>query len=417
MSLSLFAADIAQSDKLRASDPEAVDLLGWSVDVSGDAVVVGSIGDDDNGDSSGSAYLFEKNAQGVYEQSAKLSASDGLAGDNFGYSVAIDGDTIVIGAYANDTNGTNAGAVYIFEKPFATSSVHETQKLTALDAEMGEYFGISVDIDGDAIAVGAYGDDDNGSVSGAVYLFERNASSGSFEQVAKLHARDGVASNYFGYDVAIDADIVAVGAYRNWSQSAYGAAYLFEKGITGWADATQVAKLGATDQGLSDAFASRIAIDSDTVAVGAYKAAGALSDSGAVYLYAKPESGWVDANESAKLTASDDNVSRTFGKDVAISGDNVLVGMPYYQVSTGLGKGYLFTKPSGEWVDANENVQLVASDVADGDLFGFAVALDGTSAVIGSYGDDDNASGAGAAYRFELSALHVNPAVIMYLLN
>ena len=79
-------------------------------------------------------------------------------------------------------------------------------------------------------------------------------------------ARDGVASNYFGYDVAIDADIVAVGAYRNWSQSAYGAAYLFEKGITGWADATQVAKLGATDQGLNDAFASRIAIDSDTVA-------------------------------------------------------------------------------------------------------------------------------------------------------
>ncbi|MBN1795656.1 MAG: FG-GAP repeat protein, partial [Sedimentisphaerales bacterium] len=190
-----------QRAKLLASDGEEADLFGDSVDISGDTAVIGAYGDNDNGSNSGSAYIFCFNDSSWLQQ-AKLLTYDGAGYDYFGYFVAISGDTAVIGAFGDDDNGGDSGSAYIFG--FNGSSWLQQAKLLASDGAAEDYFGFSVAISGDTAIIGAYSDDDNGYDSGSAYIFHFNGS--SWLQQAKLLASDGADSDYFGFSVAISGD-------------------------------------------------------------------------------------------------------------------------------------------------------------------------------------------------------------------
>ena len=211
--------------RLTASDRANADSFGRWVAVDGDFVVVGAWQDDDGGTDSGSVYVFTKPSGGwgtwvtlstssKAALTAKLTASDGADDDWFGVSVALDGKTAVIGASGDDDKGIDSGSVYVFVKPSgAWADGNETDKLTASDGEAQDNFGYSVAVDVDTVAVGAYGDDDNGSASGSAYVFTRD-SNGEWSQTKKLTDEDGEAGDWFGYSVAVDtaAHTALVGA-------------------------------------------------------------------------------------------------------------------------------------------------------------------------------------------------------------
>ena len=400
--------------KLFASDGAADDEFGISIAVDGDIAVVGARQDDTR---NGSAYVFTK-VSGVWSQVAKLTASDGAADDEFGYSVAVDGDTIVVGAHLDDGTDsggnaiTDSGSAYVFTKPAlgwgdwsnldTNGKAGLTTKLTAFGAAAGDEFGISVAVDGDTILVGAHQNDSN---KGAAYIFTRfrgvwgNAPvSGNHRvETAKLVAADGAANDEFGISVALDGDTIVVGAHQ--SDSKKGAAYVFTKVSGIWG---QRAKLTASDAAANDEFGIAVAVDGDTIVVGAHQND---SNKGAAYVFTKPESdGWADATETAKLTASDAAANDELGISVAVHGETIVVGA--HQSDSNKGAAYVFTKPgSGGWADATETAKLTASDGAASDELGISVAVDGDTVVLGAhkYDVDDNGTSipnAGAAYVF-----------------
>ena len=170
-------ADATETAKLTASDGAGEDYFGRSVSVDEDTVVVGAWGDDDNGPDSGSAYVFVKPSTGwaSASESAKLTASDGAGNDWFGISVSVEGDIVVVGAWGDDDSGgrsARSGSAYVFVEPAAGwAAATEAAKLTASDGAGSDYFGWSVSVEGDSVVVGAYRDDDSGSSSGSAYAF------------------------------------------------------------------------------------------------------------------------------------------------------------------------------------------------------------------------------------------------------
>ena len=271
-------------NKLLAADGAADDYFGYSVAVSGDRIVVGAYLDDDSGTSSGSAYLFESDGAGGWSQT-KLLAADGAAGRGFGSSVAIAGDRIVVGASGDDDNGSGSGSAYVFE-PDGAGGWSQTKLLASDgagsgDFDIGDRFGSSVAIAGDRVVVGAFGDNDNGRDSGSAYVFEADGAGGWSE--TKLLASDGAVSHFFGESVAIAGDRIVVGApFADDNGSNSGSAYVFEPdGAGGWSET----KLLASDGAASDIFGYSVAISGDRVVIGAPLDDDNGSDSGSAYVF------------------------------------------------------------------------------------------------------------------------------------
>ena len=374
-------------NKLTASDGAADDWFGYSVSIDGDTAIIGAIFDRDNGDFSGSAYVFVR-INGVWSEQQKLTASDGEAYDQFGWSVSIDGDTALIAAYGD---GSYSGSAYVYVRSNGVWS--EQAKLTASDAATSDYFGYSVAIDGDTAVIGAYlNDDDN---SGSTYVYVR--SNGVWSEQAKLTASDAATSDYFGYSVAIDGDTAVIGAYwddDNGSNS--GSAYVFVRSNGVWSEQQ---KLTASDGAAGDYFGSSVAIDGDTVVIGAHWDDDNDYNSGSAYVYVRSNDVW---SEQAKLTASDGASRDFFGYSVAIDGDTALIGA-YADNDNGANSGsaFMYVRSNGVW---SEQAKLTASDRAQYDDFGYSVSIDGDTAVIGAYGDNDNGYDSGSAYILPLSS-------------
>ena len=353
-------------------------------------------------------------------QGRKLTASSTddpvVRGDGFGISVAVDGDTAVVGAYQDDdaTIGANSGSAHVFTRSSPADPWSWAAKLTASDAAANDEFGIAVAVDGDTIVVGAH---QNDSSKGAAYVFTWNSSNSKWEQKAKLTASDGATSDEFGISVAVHGNTIVVGAHQdddatNGDNS--GSTYVFTKPESGgWADATETAKLTASDAAANDEFGISVAAHGETVVVGAHQndADDQDNNEGAAYVFIKPGSGgWVDANETAKLTASDGAADDEFGISVAVNDDEdtVAVGAHKYDVGVGsdkkadAGAAYVFTKPVNGWATSTSTANLIASDAARGDEFGISVAVDDDddTIVVGAYLDDDNGDNSGSAYVF-----------------
>ncbi|MBN1268443.1 MAG: hypothetical protein JXB04_02565 [Kiritimatiellae bacterium] len=309
--------------KLTASDGETNDNFGRSVSVAGDVALIGAHADDDLGNGSGSAYIFERNAGGTnaWGQVTKLIASDGATGDFFGMSVAVDGDVALIGASGDDESGDASGSAYVFERNAGgTNAWGQVTKLIASDGAAGDYFGHSVAVDGDVALIGAYGDDDLGDVSGSAYVFERNAGgTNAWGQVTRLIASDGAAGDQFGHSVAVDGDVAVVGA-PNDPEEGFGSAYIFERNANGTNAWGQVAKLTPATGPTNDFFGGSVAVAGDTVLIGA-------SAVDAVYMFQRNAGGSNAWGQIAELVAADDDVSMDlFGSSVAVAGDAAIVG-------------------------------------------------------------------------------------------
>jgi len=386
-----------QQAKLTASDAAVGDFLGWSVSISGDTAIVGSRLDDHaGGTDAGSAYVFVRSG-GVWTQQQKLVASDAAASDWFGISIALSGDTAVVGAYQDDhAGGTNAGSVYVFVRSGAVWA--QQAKLVASDAAASDLFGQSVSISSDTIIVGAHQDDHAaGSNAGSAYAFVR--SGGVWTQQAKLTAADAAANDLFGYSVSISGDTAIVGAYFDDHAGGInsGSAYVFLRSSGAWAEQT---RLTASDAAQADNLGSSVSVAGDTAVVGAHGADHSFqAEAGAAYVYTRSGGIW---SQQAKLVASDPGGSDQFGFSVSCSGDTAVVGS-WRDTHTGgsiAGSAYVFARSGAVW---SQQSKLIASDAAAADGFGCAVSVDGDSIVIGSYSDDFlGIDGAGSAYVFVL---------------
>ncbi len=388
-------------------DVIAGDQLGRDVAVNGNTAVVGAPYHDGVQADSGSAYVYERIGDS-WSYAAKLTPSVEQNGALFGWSVAVDGDTIVIGARKADVGvQADAGAVYVFEKPLTGwTDMTETALLTASDIRALDKFGNSVAISGDTIAVGSSDDDWGRTDAGSIYVFEKpGANWVSMTQTAKLWASDREAYDNNGFCVAIDGNTIVSGAYRNDDAGASsGSVYIFEKPGINWVDMVQTAKLTASDAAGGDKFGMYVSISGDTVAIGAYYDDDNGYNSGSVYIYVKSGANWTDSSsEDAKLQPSDGSVSDGFGRSVGICGDTVLVGSIYDDDwGDNSGSAYIFEKPGAGWSGVlNEERKICAYDANKGDIFGWCVAICTDYMIIGCPYNDDNGSSSGAAYLYD----------------
>jgi len=380
-----------QSDevnKLVAPDAGANHYYGYAVALSGSTALVGAWGDDHHGPTAGAAYVLRYNGA-KWTQTAKLLASDAAPGDRFGAAVALDGDTAVVGAYYNDQGRQDAGAAYVFY--FDGQSWVEQAKLVASDATAFDYFGYAVSIAEHTIIVGAWGNEARGPNSGAAYIFEYDGD--TWVQRAKLVPPDGSADDRFGVAVALSGNIAIVGAYLDDERGQdSGSAHVFHRDGENW---IWQAKLIAPDGAAGDRFGRAVAISGDTVVVGAYLHAGPRTASGSAYVFRLKNGAWTP---EAKLRPGDGSQGDQFGYAVALSADVALIGaFGADEGAVDSGAAYVFQRFGTSWVGG---AKLVKSDAAAKDYFGSAVALDGNTAVIGAYGDDQQAVNAGAAEVF-----------------
>lgn len=371
--------------KLPAPGGATSDTFGQSVGLSGDVMIVGVNGDDDLGSNSGSAYIYRYNGLS-WGQPVKLTASDGAANDQFGYAVAVSGQTVVVGAVNDD--GT--GSAYVFR--FDGSQWNEEAKLVASDAASGDNFGYQVGIDGDVVIVGAWLDDDAGSGSGAAYVYRFDGS--DWQPEAKLTALDAAAGDGFGEFVSISGNAAIIGApFNDDFGSNSGSAYIFRFNGSSW---VQEAKFAGAGTGPNDRFGDAVAISGDAVAVAAPFDDDFGSNAGAVYMFRYDGMAW---NAKGKLTASDAAAEDLFGFHVSMCGDVLAVGARNDDdMGTDSGSAYIFRYDGTTW---DEDVKLVASDGTAFDYGGYAVAVCG-NAVVSAPFDDIGATNTGSVYFYQL---------------
>jgi hypothetical protein len=370
--------------KLSASDANADDRFGVSVAIDGDIAVVGAYQNDSNGSDSGAAYVFELSGTDWIEQK-KLIPSDGAAGDKFARSVAIEGSTIVVGSHLDDNSGLDSGSAYVFSCSGGVWS--QQQKLTALDGAVGDRFGFSVSIDTNTIVVGAYGDD---AETGAAYVFTKIGP--TWTQQQKLTASDPCLGDRFGWPVAIDNNTIIVGAYQDDHSECFdaGSAYVFTFDGLSW---TQEAVLRAFDPCPSDHFGFSVALDGNSAVIGAYECdVNGVPDAGAAYVFDRTGAGWV---ERQKLFNSyNPNIGDDFGRAVAVEGDTILVGCPnYFLDDEPTGAVFEFVRSDNLWIQRN---LFTADDANTGDSLGFSAAISDRRLITGAHYSGDN----GSAYVF-----------------
>jgi hypothetical protein len=389
--------------KLAASDGTPESVFGNHVAVSGDTAVVGAPKMHHSAfRGAGAAYVFTRVGDTWIEQ-AKLTPSDGVAGDRFGWSVGISGDTIVVSSLWDDVGiQADQGSAYVFTRTAGTWT--EQAKLTASDGVPLDEFGFSVAVSGDDVIVGAksLGEELGVPPQGSAYVFTRTG--GAWTQQEKLTASEGVVGNGFGFRVGLDGDTAVVGAVTD--NGGQGSAYVFTRTGGEW---TQEKELTGSEG--SAEFGFWVALAGDTVVVGDPSDEG----KGAAYVFTRSAGDWP---EQKKLTASDGTGKAAnpadgdyFGRSVAVSGDTVVVGAQFDDVgpdnTNAQGSAYVFKRTGGNW---EEKAHLFASDGTEGDLFGVSVGISGDTAVVGaSFAEVGAAQGAAYVWRdAAASALSVN---------
>ncbi len=376
--------------KLLSDDIEGGDNFGRAVVIEGDTMVVGAPRDETQ---SGAVYVFTR-ADGVWNQQAKLLPDDGEPGDEFGYSVSLSGDTIVAGAWKSDANGSLSGSAYVFVRSGDSWTLQAV--LLPSDARAWHYFGFSVAVDGDTALIGALHDRDNGLYSGAAYVFER--SGGVWTQQAKLLPSDGSEGDHFGYSVVVTGSTAVVGARDDDDNgTSSGSVYIFTPSSGEWA---QRAKLVAADGSTGDAFGRAVALDQETgtLVIGAsLDNDGGITSAGSVYVYEGSEGEWT---QQAKLLASDRWLDERFGSAVAIDGDRMVIGARQDDDNgRQTGSAYLFTRSDGVWT---EWAKFLPDEALPRDDFGISASVSGDTAVVGALYTGDYESRTGAAFVIDL---------------
>jgi uncharacterized repeat protein (TIGR01451 family) len=377
----------APQQHLMASDAAPSDAFGCSVAVSGDTAVAGACGGEGpvGGADTGSAYVFVR-AGVLWTEQQELSAFDVGSSASFGFSTSISGDTVVVGArYADTAGGVDAGAAYVFVRSGTTWT--QEQKLLPSDGAAGDFFGTSVSVSGDTVAVGASSADTPGGFgfnTGAAYVFARAGTTWTLEQ--KLRSPDSAAIDLFGSSVSLSGETLVVGAWSDDTLGApdSGAVYVFVRSGGAW---TLQQKFRPFDYKSGARFGWSVSVSGETLVVGA-PAPGLV---GAAYVFQRFGTTWF---QQQKLVATAG--ATQFGQSVAVAGDTVVVGAPFAGASAA-GSASVFIRSGTSWT---EQQTLVASDGAPNDAFGWSVSVSGETAAVGAPDDDAPMTDAGSVYVF-----------------
>ncbi len=379
--------------KLLASDGAVGDKLGWSVAVDGDTAVAGAFQHDHQGEDSGAAYVFVRKGD-RWTQQAELLPSDGAAGDQAGFGqVAVDGDTVLLGALSHDNEQPDSGAVYVFARN--GTSWTQQAKLLASDREQGDQFGVGVALSGDAAVIGANGDVHPDGSRGSAYIFVRNGN--VWTQQAKLTGDPTLNVGFPGFaaaNVDIDGDTVVVGAPTTDPLGRdSGTTYIFVRNGSSW---TRQAQLVASDGMAEDQFGSSNALDGDTLLIGANAGHSRIA-AGSAYVFTRNAGIWT---EHSKLVADDAAAGDVFG-GVALAGNTAVISASNDDdQGTDSGSAYVFIRNGLTW---SQQTKILPTDGAAGDGFGVTLAMDGETVIVGAWQHDHQDADSGSAYIFQVT--------------
>lgn len=421
----LKASNVDANDTI-ANGGDGGDAFGISVDIDGDTLVVGARYENGAGDTinnSGAAYVFIKSNGAWVQQGDPLRASNPNTTDQLGMSVGISGDTIVVGSRLGESEVVNSGTAYVYTR---TAGVWSFQTLLkASNPSAFDQFGFTIAIDSGTIVVGAYQEDGSSSSDnyGAAYIF--TGSGNSWSQQAMLTAAGlgtgiGIGDN-FGYSVSISGDTVVIGAYKedgldDATQDDSGAAYVFVRTGTSW---SPQAYLKASNVGTSDNFGVSVSISGNSIVVGATGEDGdsnSINSTGAAYVFTRSGTTW---SEQSILRATNAGNGDFFGSSVAIDSNKIVIGAKFENGDgiDGLDNNNAFNSGAAYLFERNgvmvQQTYLKASNADAFDEFGISVAISGNTVVVGAHGEnsafsnmpDDNTfspdpNGAGATYIF-----------------
>lgn len=390
--------DWIQTQKLTALDKASGDLFGTAVSVDGNYAVIGAPGPSSNSTIPGAAYVFFRSGV-TWSQQQKLTASDGIVGNEFGGSVSISGDTVVVGSSFNAPESVSgAGAAYVFVRGGNTWT--EQQKLSATDKQAYHRFGSAVSVSGNYAVIGApFANGSQSSDAGAAYIFERNGS--TWTQQQKLLASDSSSNARFGFSVSVFGNSAIVGSTRSniGALGEAGAAYVFVRSGSSW---TQEQKLFVSDGGHGDEFGSAVAGFADTAIIGAslhLHGHPTNFEAGAAYVFRRTGGIWA---LEQKLLPPGLKSGDQFGSCVSLSGNTAVVGS---QTSPNdisrAGAAYIFLRSGSVW---SQQKKLVATDQAAFDFLGSSVSISGDTALVGAFrSSPDSVTKAGAVYEFRLA--------------
>ncbi len=385
----------------------SIDSFGIAVDVDGDTAVIGAYNADIGANSlQGTAYIFTRTGDS-WSLQQQLLASDGRAAERFGQAVAVEGDTVMVGASGADLiEGMRPGGVYVFTRSGNTWT--EQQKLVASDGVDRDFFGSEIALQGDTLVVGAPSTDvTNPNLPGAAYVFTR--SNGTWSQQQKLVPNVGSSNDGFGDSVAVDGDTIAVGAsgVTVGEHTLQGAVYVFTRAGTSW---SQQQQLTIPDGAEGDRFGVAVAVQGTTVfgaAIGGTVMGNAIP--GKVAIFTRSGETWT---EQQTLTGSPAQTRDFFGKALAVQGDTLAIGALGTNVNENSLQGatYLYASQNGNWV---QQQRILSEDGAAGHTFGASVALSGNTLLAGAYSVPlGQGSSQGAAYVFTLKRTVYLPLVV-----
>lgn len=373
---------------LTATDSTPFDDYGVSVALEGDRALIGVPFDATKGFNAGAVYIY-KRVDGNWLLQQKLTASDSTPGDQYGWSVDLSGNTAVVGARFDDDKGFNSGSVYIYSA--TEHGWSEQQKVSASDGASGDQFGRAVVLGDQKLLVGAPYIDSNGTNSGAAYSFSRI--DGVWAEQQKLVASDSAQDDQFGWSVAMSGDTALISArFDDDKGDNSGSVYVYRLNGKAW-QARQ--KLTASGGGINDQYGWSLELAEDTAVVSARFDDDKGVNAGTVYVYGRDGDFWF---ERQKLAANDGDAHDQYGWSVSLQGDALFVGSPFdddkgYQS----GAVYGYRLKNGVWTFQQK---FVANDAFPGERYGLATALTGQYALIGAYLDYNKGFLLGSGYSY-----------------
>ena len=370
--------EVTEIQKISPLDSTSGDLFGYSVDVSNTSMIVGAYADDDTGDSSGTATIYERQLNSWVE-AAKLIGDDTTSFDKFGYSVAIEGSLAVVGAPGNAAVNafSRIGAVYIFERQVDGSWLQQA-KLIVPTVELGDDYAKSVAISGNTVVVGA-----SGTFSTSAYVFERNTD-GSWSEALRLY--DNSVSR-FGYSVAVDTDRIVIGALLSTLTTVSAPVTLFERQTDGsWLETSKISVPQTTTSNAPVEFGRSVAVSGNKIIVG--------SDADAAYIFEQQaDLSWLQTRVLTRPAGYYKNYN--FGRVVDIKVNRAVVG-DTYATATNRGMAHIYEKQTNDqWI---YQIGFIQSD-EESNAFGNALSLNNDTVVSGANNSNLNA---GATYVFDI---------------
>ncbi|TWT50461.1 hypothetical protein Pla22_32040 [Rubripirellula amarantea] len=396
-----------QDAELVSSAASSGDRFGYSVDVDGDYAVVGAYLDDPSGrTNAGSVFIYRRTGPTTWTQVKLLNGDLNVddAQSYFGWSVAISGDTVVVGAQADRDNGFKAGAVYVFDRnEGGADNWGRVAKIYGSDTDKNDYFGRSIDISGDTIVVGASICGSLGAAAGAAYVFQRNqGGTNAWGQTKKLVGSTQAAGDRFGQSVSIDNNTIVVGAFQNdVVANNAGAVFVFDRdtgGANNWGEQKAVY---AVDASAVDYFGYSVAVSNGVIAIGTpLDDEPGKNQTGSVYVISQNQGGTNNWGQTARLLTANPVAGDRLGWSVAIDGNRIVSGAIQADIGGDRsGSAYLFENVASTW---SQTRVLVNDKVTTADEYGVSIALDGDMAIVGSWLDNRPVNNSGGAYAFDL---------------